>query len=365
MTVPQAQAPTASQKTNALVPKPPSGPVPKLSAGRTQIARSTTATGAPQKAFQRPSGNKKSPVLKYALIGLGVAAVGAGALYGPGLVGQLQDKWNAKQDAAAKRPIGGEIGHTLDIYDTLDKTDPNRPAGSAKGLASRVRRATGPRGAGGVPVAGDSAAADNTGADGAAAAPSATGPLPIIAPVYTLDSGKMKIPESRVNGLVSGTNFLAEAARIDKFPASYALSLRQGPAISPDRAVIVYLHLGPTEGPSNRTFMVSPDLKDPAISSVAKLWKTDPKYAARNQSYSSGYALKLELGAMTNNAIAGKIYLALPDSDKTVVAGQFNAMYVVPAPGTQVAPVARTAPAANPRAAADKAAYDRRYNISR
>jgi hypothetical protein len=58
---------------------------------------------------------------------------------------------------------------------------------------------------------------------------------------------------------------------------------------------------------------------------VVKLWKTNPKYAAKQKSFSSGYALKLELGQITNGVIPGKIFLALPDPEQSVLAGVFKA----------------------------------------
>jgi hypothetical protein len=71
--------------------------------------------------------------------------------------------------------------------------------------------------------------------------------------------------------------------------------------------------------------------------------------------------MKLEFGQLTNNQIAGKIYVGLPDTEQSVVAGVFNAtanLTVTPAtPGAT--PVA--APAVNPGSVIDKAAMDRRY----
>jgi hypothetical protein len=128
--------------------------------------------------------------------------------------------------------------------------------------------------------------------------------------------------------------------------------LRQGTGLTPDRAVQVFLRLKGNEGPTNQTFTVSPDAADPAVSQVVKLWKTSAGFAPAEQRFSSNYALKLELGQMDKGLISGKIFLALADTDKTVVAGQFKAPLILPDPAAQVAQPGYAAPAASSAAAA-------------
>jgi hypothetical protein len=193
---------------------------------------------------------------------------------------------------------------------------------------------------------------------GAAAAASPDKDLPVVAPVHTLDVSSVKIPVSKVNGVISGAAFVADKARIDKGLGYYALTLRQGAGLTPDRAVQVFLHLKATEGPTNQTFTVSPDTKDPAVSRVVKLWKITAGFAPKEQQFFSNYALKLELGQMDKGLIPGKIFLALTDTDKTVVAGQFMASLVIPNPATQLAQPRYGAPAANAAAAS---ARQKRY----
>jgi len=356
--VPQMEAPPAG--SHPLVPKPPSGPAPRLSAGKTQVARSITPTGVVQKPSQPPPKKQQRPLLKYALIGLGVAALGVGGYYGYPLIGQARDKFNSTSDAAAKRPVvGGDVGAAMDVNDALEGTAPSRPAPSLK---ASVKKRLNRRGPAGVPVAGDgeTALADNAGADGASAAAAADKDLPVVAPVHTLDVSHVTIPLSKVNGVISGGSFVADKARIDKKTATaYALTLRQGNGLTPDRAVQVFLRLKGNEGPTNQTFTVSPDAADPAVSQVTKLWKTSAGFAPSEQRFSSNYALKLELGQMDKGLISGKIFLALADTDKTVVAGQFKAPLILPDPTTQVAPPMSTGPAAN--SAAASARMKKRY----
>jgi hypothetical protein len=43
------------------------------------------------------------------------------------------------------------------------------------------------------------------------------------------------------------------------------------------------------------------------------------------ESFTNGYAMKLEFGVVSSNQLPGKIYLCLPDEMKSCVAGTFNA----------------------------------------
>jgi hypothetical protein len=52
------------------------------------------------------------------------------------------------------------------------------------------------------------------------------------------------------------------------------------------------------------------------------------------ESFESGYALRLEFGALANNHLSGKIYLCLPDEQKSYIAGTFNADARKPKPKT-------------------------------
>jgi DNA-directed RNA polymerase subunit RPC12/RpoP len=149
--------------------------------------------------------------------------------------------------------------------------------------------------------------------------------LPVLPAVWTLDVDQAKIPEGKANGMLSGTNFLPETVRLDKAGTTYLLRLLQGAPASPDLAFMLYLRLNPGESATGHTWTVSQDLKDKTLPQVVKLWKTNPKYAAKQKSFSSGYALKLELGQIENGIIPGKIFLALPDPEQSVLAGVFKA----------------------------------------
>jgi hypothetical protein len=189
--------------------------------------------------------------------------------------------------------------------------------------------------------------------------------LPVLPAVWTLDVDKAKIPEGKVNGLISGTNFVPEFASLDKVGTTYLLRLLQGTPAAPDVGFMVYLRLNVGESVTGHTWTVSQDLKDRTLPQVVKLWKTNPRYAAKQKPFSSGYAMKLELGQITNGVIPGKIFLALPDTEQSVAAGVFTATTTLAdaSGAVSASPIVAPSPVAPSPApgGAERSAFDKRY----
>lgn len=227
---------------------------------------------------------------------------------------------------------------------------------------------------GAPPVAKNNADKDGAaGADGsadpnaAAPAPEPPKPAPMVAPVYSLDINGVKISDGPVNGSITGTNFVAETVRVDLTAQSQVLRFIQGNPASPDRELLVYLKLKPTDILTAQTIVVSNEMRGASIPQVAKRWKTNPKYAPQTKSFSYGYAMRLELAAATNEAVAGRIFVSLPDKEETVVAGSFKltAKSVDPAQAAAGA-AGQPAPVVQPGAsAADRATFNKRYGLKR
>jgi hypothetical protein len=197
------------------------------------------------------------------------------------------------------------------------------------------------------------------GNDGATASTNPADTEPLIPAVWTLDLTKARIPSGRANGAVSGTNFVPETARVDPVGAAQVLRLLQGQAVSPEREVLVYLHLKPGEKLGGQTLNISQEMAGAGVPQVTKRWKTNPKYAPQFKSFTSGYAMRLELGQLADGALPGKIFLALPDPDQSVVAGNFRATIntnVVVEATVQAAPVMAPTPSG-----ASDAAWQARY----
>ena len=107
-------------------------------------------------------------------------------------------------------------------------------------------------------------------------------------------------------------------------------------------------------------------MKGAGVPQVAKRWKTDPKYAPKIQNFTGGYAMKLELGQLSEGMLGGKIFLALPDQEQSVAAGVFKAATTqvqASAAATTTEPGPAAAP--DPAAAAQRAAFEKRYGIKR
>jgi hypothetical protein len=350
----QAQAPAAASH-NPLVPKPPANT--RLSAGRTQVARSEGALAAPVRQLVAAPPKKKNPIVKILGYTVVLAALGVGCYYGWGWLRDRQEKLNAKRREVEKTSDGGELGHVANLYNVLDATEPGgRGLGGLKGgqgSGPRQRTADAPSA---IPLPAGASAAPGT------AAP-AEPELPLKPATWTAELSSAKIPEGKVNGMISGTNFVPESIRVDATPAAQVFRLTQGALTSPDREILIYLHLKSGDTLAGRSWNVSTDMKAPEAPQVAKRWKTNPRYAPNIKQFATGYVMKLEFGEVTNGLAAGKIYLALPDTEQSVVAGLFKAAVNLTTPaGTAPAAVA---PTVNPAAAAAEKAMRDRYGVKR
>ena len=117
LTVPQALPPPAAVAPvpKSLVPQPPVSHGAKLSAGATQVARSTAPGPIPvRQPAARPPRNK-SPLLKYAVYAIVLAVLGgAGYIFLPSLLSNIQDSGNSKPTQTpayipAPRPVKTQI----------------------------------------------------------------------------------------------------------------------------------------------------------------------------------------------------------------------------------------------------------------
>src|SRR5262249_4244736 len=141
----------------------------------------------------------------------------------------------------------------------------------------------------------------------------------------------------------------------------------QGPAQSPNSEILLYLHPKAGESLAEKTITISQEMKGTAVPTAAKRWKPNPKYAATTKSFASGYAMKLEFGKIADGQLPGKIYIALPDPEKSVVAGVFTASTVMADPAAAAAAGTTPTPESQPagQSAGDRAAFDKRYGIKR
>lgn len=315
------QAPEAPAAPRSLVPKPPAAAEPRLAINAGHASAQAGAEAAqrtiPIRNLAPPPPKKKSRAASYSIGAAVVVALGVGGYFGYGWFSRTQNKPTVSTHEAAKNADLGPAGHRASL-------------GTQAGTNS-------------------------------ATAPDA---LPLLPAVWTLDLTQAKIPNGRANGTLAGTNFVPETARIDPQGAAHVLRLLQGQAASPDHEVLVYLHLKPGEKLGGQQLDISQDMNGAGVPQVTKLWKKNPRFAPQYKSFRSGYAMRLELGQPADGAVQGKIYLALPDPEQSVVAGNFKATIITNAPvdaTIQAAPVMTPTPSST---SAD-AQWQARYGVRR
>jgi hypothetical protein len=180
--------------------------------------------------------------------------------------------------------------------------------------------------------------AKNAAATQASAATNAPAQPAMVPPVFTLDVTNAAIPEGKLNGVISGTNFVPDSVAVSQIGTAQVLRLVQGQPTAPDRELLVYLHLKAGETLAGHQWTISREQKT-GVPQVGKRWKPDPNQQPRLQNYNNGYAMKLEFGQMNGNTLPGKIFLALNDGQQTVAAGKFDATVTAPsAAPTMAAP---------------------------
>jgi len=347
---------TAAERNNPLVPKPPSGGG-RLSVGAAQVP-AQPGRQIPIRNLAGPAKKKQSPLPKI-LAGVAVmAVVGVGVFFGLKYVKGLQDKKNMTESREAARNGGeSQAGHIANLNEFLDKTE---PGGAGLGsIGTKEPRSRRPRATAPTP-----GAATDPSAGGAPAPAANAGP--VVPPKYTTEVDLAQIPDSKVNGTIAGGNFVAETVRVDTVGAFQALRFIQGQPTAPDREIMLYLRGRPGQGLAGQSLTVSNLSRGSSVPQVLKRWKTNPQLPATVKSYSIGYTMKLDLGQTNaDGTLPGKIYLALPDNEQSVIGGAFTATIHLPDPNAQpvqyVQPV-QTQPQAQPGMSD---AMQQRYGVRR
>jgi hypothetical protein len=137
--------------------------------------------------------------------------------------------------------------------------------------------------------------------------------------VWSLNPTNAAIPGGDVVGSIHGHGFRCERAVLK----GDRLSLRQGAAGPPDLGFTVTLSAKRAEELSGKAVMISPSAPVSAPRIVLR-WKDDQQEPI-TEHFHSGYAMKLMFGRIANGKIYGRIYIALPDEQKSFAAGNFEA----------------------------------------
>ena len=161
-------------------------------------------------------------------------------------------------------------------------------------------------------------------ATNAVASPSAApAPLHITHPVptnigWTLELTNAVFPDSTIAGKIHGSGFVCDKAVL----VGGLLLFGQGTAPPYDLGFGVDLVARQGEELSGKTVEIPPDR--PSAPRVGWRWK-DEQQQPVTQIISNGYLLKVTFGQASNGHMPGKIYICLPDGDKSFAAGIFDA----------------------------------------
>ncbi len=134
---------------------------------------------------------------------------------------------------------------------------------------------------------------------------------------WTLDLGNVSLPDSPASGRIAGRSFICQRATLH----GGTLNLRQGHVWPPDVGLTIYLEADRGEDMAGRRYSFSPTDKLPRI---ALRWK-DAQGKPVKWDVPAPYALRLEFGPLVSNRVPGKIYCCIADSEKSYVAGAFEA----------------------------------------
>jgi hypothetical protein len=137
---------------------------------------------------------------------------------------------------------------------------------------------------------------------------------------YELDPAKHVVPATPASGRLAGKPFTPDRVELE----GDQLIFRQGKDFFPDLSVEIFLgeKTKPSEGvklmvrPAQKWSDNVPSLH---VSALTGKGVPDTKFV------SEGYALTLELGKADKGKSAGKIYLCLPDAEKSFLVGTFTA----------------------------------------
>lgn len=285
------------------VPAPAPAQAPASHAGGARVAAAPSAHSKPGPPVPPPSrrrdtsSEEKQQKKKAILVTVGVLVVLgiALAVLWPTIQGWQSGLDKARAESGAGM-VGEQMGHIAELNSVLDATDPGRYSGPPMADESPARDRRNPL---------EAKLSKLTPATAAWSAEAPTGSL----------------SEGRANGTLSGAAFLVESASLLTGGGVPILTLRQGQANAPQGEVLIYLRSKRGESLEGKTFRVTASDAKPD----ARIIKRGPAGSGQSGTFAKGFALRLEFGKASEGLLPGKLYLSLPDREKSVVTGVFFA----------------------------------------
>jgi regulation of enolase protein 1 (concanavalin A-like superfamily) len=165
----------------------------------------------------------------------------------------------------------------------------------------------------------------NTGAGRAAPPAPKPGAPPANDTNWLLELNTNSIPDAPVAGRIRGQDFLVERATLQ----NGTLTLRARAKGTLEFGVQINFGGAQAESLSGQTIRVAADTDKAA--KISLRWKDDAG-EVQKAGFDSGYAMRLEFGALANNRLPGKIWLCTPDAEKSYLLGSFSAIASKPKP---------------------------------
>jgi len=162
---------------------------------------------------------------------------------------------------------------------------------------------------------------------GAAACLVVLGSAPLAVPAgaqgagWKADLKKVAIPNRPAAGQIHGKPFRVEKAELD---SQNILTLRQGKEFFADRDFKVFLFLS-GEKPDGKTIEVNASSRMGMTAHVHMSWMEAKRTIPQIEMAMDKYTMRLVFGKRKNGKITGQIYLCMPDTQKSYVAGHFTA----------------------------------------
>jgi hypothetical protein len=141
----------------------------------------------------------------------------------------------------------------------------------------------------------------------------------------------MVVPDEPAAGRIHGAGFRCERSVLQ----GGSLNLRQGRAWPPDLGITINLFARQGEELSGKTIDIQPEREK--APTVILRWK-DAGQQAVTKKFTTGYALKLVFEQASSGRMPGRLYIAIPDEDRSFAAGTFNAEIRKPSPPKPKAP---------------------------
>jgi hypothetical protein len=132
---------------------------------------------------------------------------------------------------------------------------------------------------------------------------------------------KAEIPEGPAKGMAHGKAFKVERATISDFGI---LSIRMGKEFFADAEFLIFTFVHDKEKIEGKSFKIEPG-EDFGTPHIHFRYMVGDEKTPETEIFMNKYSMVLEFGKAGKDGIPGKIYLSLPDKEKSFVAGTFTA----------------------------------------